>query len=181
MELGLKRGTVQLVPHDNAWDAEARKTAQVLREVLGAEAVAIEHIGSTAVPAICAKPILDLAVGVRTLEAIPGYNAQLEMRGFYDRGMDQEGQLLYVCGDLEADTRTHHIHVVSWGGTAWRHYLDFRDYLNEHPEVARQYQELKQTLARSFPEQRSAYTQGKQAFIDTVLANAERWRRAAGI
>lgn len=175
MELGLKRGTVALAPHDPAWEKRAAETIAVLKEILGADAVDVQHVGSTAVRGIPAKPILDFAVGVRELADARKHDSQLTEAGFIFRGSDVPGALLYVLGDFAAGTRTHHIHVVEWGGQEWRNYLSFRDYLNAVPAAAEAYAKLKEELAAAYPDDRGAYTSGKQALIGELLRKAAQW------
>ena len=179
--IGLKRGTVQLVEHQDEWAEEAERTIQELKRLLGDAAEDIQHVGSTAIPSIHAKPIIDIAVGVHRLEDIQPYREGLERIGVIFRGEDVTGQLLFVKGDFEKDLRTHHIHVVKWRGEAWNHYLQFRDYLIAFPEKARLYDREKQRLAAQFPENRKSYTQGKKEQIDSILREAEKFaRRRAG-
>jgi GrpB-like predicted nucleotidyltransferase (UPF0157 family) len=80
-----------------------------------------------------------------------------------------EHQLLYVMGDMESDTRTHHIHIVKWNGIEWKNYIHFRDYLNANENVALCYQKLKEELENKYADDRVAYTNGKQDMIDTIL------------
>ena len=80
-----------------------------------------------------------------------------------------EQQLLYVMGEMEQGTRTHHIHVVKWNGTEWKNYIHFRDYLNANADVALQYQKLKEELESKYADDRAAYTNGKQDMIDKIL------------
>ena len=115
MTLGLKRGTVALVPHEAAWEAEAARTIEKLKGILGDTAVDIQHVGSTAIPAICAKPIVDIAVAVRSFADINAMQAELEARGFYRRSWNDEDQELFACGswyDGTGDKQTHFIHVT---------------------------------------------------------------------
>ena len=143
--LGLKRGTVLLAPHETGWETYAAETMKRLRAVLGDAAVEMQHVGSTAVPTIQAKPIVDLAVAVRQLSDVEPLFPALEAQGFYHAAhCDNEGQILLVCGDLEEDTRTCHIHVVRAGSMEWRNYINFRDYLNFYPKKAAEYEALKQ-------------------------------------
>ena len=174
--IGLKRGTVKLIEHQDEWRGEAEKAIESLKGLLAGVAVDIQHVGSTAVPSIHAKPILDVVVGVRKLEDILAYKAVLEQSGVVFRGEDVKGQLLFVMGDFEKDVRTHHIHVVEWNGSAWKNYINFRDYLNAFPEKARMYDACKQRLASRFPDDRKRYTAGKQERIDCLLAEAAVWR-----
>ena len=117
MPLGLKRGTVQLEPHDKQWDEATIQTIKILKSILGDDAIDIQHIGSTAIPAIKAKPIIDIVVGVTDFDKVMLHNEQLRRKGIFYQDSDVECQLLYVMGDMEADIRTHHIHIVKWNGT----------------------------------------------------------------
>lgn len=171
MSLGLKRGIVQLEPHDKRWDEAAIQTIKKLKSILGDDAVDIQHIGSTAIPAIKAKPIIDIAVGVTDFEKIMSYNEQLQKEGIFYRGSDVEDQILYVMGDMEKDIRTHHIHIVKWNGTEWKKYIHFRDYLNDNENMALQYQKVKEELESKYADNRVAYTHGKQDMIDIILDN----------
>ena len=150
MSLGLKRGIVQLEPHDKQWDEIALQTIKTLKSILGDDAIDIQHIGSTAIQAIKAKPIIDIAVGVTDFDKVMLHNEQLRQVGIFYRGSDVESQLLYVMGDMEGDTRTHQIHVVKWNGTEWKNYIHFRDYLNANENVALQYQKLKEELESKY-------------------------------
>ena len=136
MSLGLKRGIVQLEPHDKQWDEIALQTIKTLKSILGDDAIDIQHIGSTAIQAIKAKPIIDIAVGVTDFDSIIKYNEQLQKEGIFYRSSDVEHQLLYVMGDMENDTRTHHIHVVKWNGTEWNKY---RCSQNKHKKISTHY------------------------------------------
>lgn len=169
MSLGLKRGTVLLESHDKQWEEVAVETIGKLNAILGEDAIDIQHIGSTAIPAIKAKPIIDIAVGVDDFNRVLLYNEQLQQEGIVYRGSDVEHQLLYVMGDMKNDTRTHHIHVVKWNGTEWNNYIHFRDYLNANENSALQYQKLKEELESKYAGDRIAYTSGKQDMIDNIL------------
>ena len=177
MELGLIRGTVQLQPHQPMWQHNARETIAILKKVLGDTAVDIQHIGSTAIGTISAKPIIDLVVGLRDKDEVLAKTDALKAVGVIFRGEDHPGQLLFVMGDFEKDTRTHHIHAVIWNGTEWNNYLNFRDYLNANPDKAQEYDALKRSLAEHFAEERGKYTAGKQTMIDRFLAEALVWRQ----
>ena len=177
--LGLKRGGVALAPHEEAWEAEAARTAELLRKLLGASAAGAEHVGSTAVHGIEAKPIIDIAVAARSLEEIKSKAALLGRYGFIFRGEDVPGQLLFVIEDEVRGVVTHHIHIVEAGCAAWRDYIGLRDYLNACPRDAARYGALKRELARRFPADRKSYTAGKAALIAELLAEAREWRRGS--
>lgn len=175
--IGLKRGRVALMPHVPEWDIAAQDCVQLLTRLAGAAAVEVQHIGSTAVQGICAKPILDLAIGLR---AGADRNALVEVlakhRIIY-RGEVHPGQFLFVMGDFAQDTRSHHIHALPWNSPAWCDYMDFRDFLNADSAAAAEYEKLKIKLARQFPENRMEYTAGKHALICKLLRRARQWRR----
>ena len=176
MSLGLRRGTVKLEPHDLRWEEEAGKAIEMIKSILGEDAVDIQHVGSTAISAISAKTIIDIVVGVKDLSRILQYHDQLGQEGMIFRNSDVANQWLYVMGDFEKDTRTHHIHVVIWDGEEWNDYVNFRDYLNGNMDVALQYQQLKLELERRFSDDRDAYTMGKHALITDILEQARQWR-----
>ena len=176
--LGLRRGSVYLQRHDPCWAVLAADCIGQLKELLGPIAVDIQHVGSTAISGIHAKPILDIAVAVGKLEEIQGLRTLLEHRQIIYRGADQPGQLLFVKGDFERDTRTHHIHVMQSDSEAWENYLNFRDYLNAVPEKAAVYSELKQKLVQDYAEDRAAYTAGKAELVTALLQEAKEWRKA---
>lgn len=175
--LGLKRGTVELIPHQTVWEEDAAKTILLLRSILKDVAVDIQHVGSTAIKNICAKPIIDIAVGIKGLISIKPYIGLLEEKGIIFRKEDVERQLLFVIGDFQKDIRTHHIHFVEWGSAEWNNYINFRDYLNAFPEYAKEYEGLKKNLALEFSDDRGSYTAGKEEFIKRILEQSYLWRK----
>ena len=178
---GLKRGTVKLIPHQEEWDQNAKEMIGILFELLNDAAIDIQHVGSTAIQSIHAKPILDIAVGVGELNDILPYIELLKQHGIIYRGEYVKGQMLFVMGDFQNDTRTHHIHVVKWREMEWDHYISFRDYLNTYPEKAMIYDECKKKLAAQFPDDRKSYTEGKQGLIECLLREADRWKSGAPV
>ena len=176
--IGLKRGTVRLYPHETAWEAEAECTIIILQKILGDDAKEIQHVGSTAVPTIYAKPIIDIAVAVNSFDDVMKYLPKLQAAGFYYRAQnDIPNQKLFACGsfyDGTGDLQTHFIHVVLTDSAQWRDYILFRDYLNQHLDTAKAYESLKFSLAEAAPVDagRARYLQGKRDFIAAVLRKA---------
>ena len=176
--LGLKKGAVALLPHDKEWETEGERTVRELGSIFGTAAVDIRHVGSTSVPTIPAKPIIDIALAVRDFDAVTPLLDTLRSKGYYLRPTDNTlDQLLLAKGsfyDGTGDLQTHFIHVVIMDSRQWRDYLNFKRYLIEHPAVACEYAELKLSLAKLAPvnEGRAAYLAGKHSFIDSVLAQA---------
>ena len=174
MEPGLRRGTVAVKGHDSAWESAAAETIAKLRDILADVLTDAQHVGSTAVRGICAKPIIDIVLGVPDFDELLRRNDILAENGFIFRGQDQPGQYLYVRGD--GDFRTHHIHAVIHGSKAWNDYVNLRDYLNCHEEDAQAYSALKKSLAERYPDDRDTYTAMKGPMIGQILAKAENWR-----
>ena len=168
--LGLKQKEVRLLPHCVEWEADARSAIFALKEIFGEKAPGIEHVGSTSVAGLPAKPIVDLAVGVRRFEDVWPLVARLEENGFFHVPQnDDETQIFFSCRGEEADVRTRHIHVVLLEGKEWRDYLYFRDALRRDSNLRAQYAQLKKELGERFPKDRNAYTEGKAAWIQSVL------------
>lgn len=180
MTLGLTRGTVALYPHETAWEEEAARTIAVLKEILGDAAADLQHVGSTAIPSITAKPIIDIAVAADDFAAVLALEDALRENGFHYRPGSLEGQLLFACGsfyDGTGDKQTHFIHVVKKDGMDWLNYLNFRDYMNAFPAAAKEYGALKRRLASECPVDagREHYTAGKHGFIVRALRKATVW------
>lgn len=180
MTLGLTRGTVALFPHETAWEEKAARTIAVLKEILGDAAADLQHVGSTAIRSIKAKPIIDIAVAVRDFADVLALEGSLREKGFHYRPGSLEGQLLFACGsfyDGTGDKQTHFIHVVKMDGMDWLNYLNFRDYMNAIPAAAKEYEALKRRLASECPVDagREHYTAGKRDFIAHTLRKATVW------
>lgn len=172
MSLGLSSGTVRLAPSDPAWAAGfAAERARVLA-ALGGLPVAVEHVGSTAVPGLPAKPILDLLAGRPAGNALAPYVAALTAAGYHYRGEYGIPGRHYFVRDAPDGCRTHHLHLVEHGGEFWRSHLAFREYLRRVPDRAAAYATLKRDLATRHPHDRAAYTEGKSAFIAETLTLA---------
>lgn len=168
MSIGLKRGTVRLEQHQAAWTTLFQQEKAELASVLSAYRVEIEHVGSTAIQTIDAKPILDMLLGLPSLSDEALIGPLLEARGYLSRG--EQGvpeRVLYVKGP--ETNRTHHLHVTSHNSPFWLENIYFRDTLNANPEMARAYHQLKQQLAAQYANDRAAYSAGKSAFIKAVL------------
>jgi len=170
--LGLENNTVRLTDYQPDWEAAFSEEQARLREVLGDTVLGVEHIGSTAVPGLSAKPILDIGVAVRDFGETFATVRPLERLGYIFRG--EKGIPLrhyFVKGPPER--RTHHLHMLEESSLEWRNLLRFRDHLRTHPEAAAAYEALKLELAGQFPKDREAYTGGKHDFIRATLNRAE--------
>ena len=181
MSLGLKRNTVKLVDYDPEWEVYASKTIQELRRVLGSIAKDIQHIGSTAIRNIKSKPMIDIAVGIDDFSEIEPFFNELEDNGFSNRGYFLDEHMIFTVGeDIAPDDRitTHNIHIVKLDSRDWQDHIIFRDYLNAHPDVAKEYECLKIKLASKYPydEGRKKYASGKSDFVAQTLKSATEWK-----
>jgi GrpB-like predicted nucleotidyltransferase (UPF0157 family) len=162
---------VIVAPPDPAWPVRYRIEAQLLRVVLAEIDPGVEHIGSTAVPGLAAKPIIDILVGVPSFELFAPYAHRLAAYGYeYVAGQERLIPDRRFFKRVVAGVRTHHLHVVERDGELWMRYLGFRDALRADPALARRYAQLKQALAERHAEDREAYTAGKTNFVECVLA-----------
>ena len=164
---------VVIVDYDPRWPDLFTQEAERVKAVLGEEQVtAIEHFGSTAVPGLAAKPIIDLLIGVRSLDEARGAVPALSELGYafwYDN--PDTDRLFFVKGLPPNGPRTHHLHIVEPDSPLWERLL-FRDYLRTHPEEAQRYSGLKRELSARFPTDREGYTQGKTDYIEQVTQKA---------
>ena len=180
MELGLKRNVVKLANHDPMWANIAAETIRQLQAVFGSVAEDIQHVGSTSIRHIQAKPIIDIAVAIHDFaEVVPLYDA-LERAGFSNRGWFMDNHMIFTIGyDVEPNDRvtTHFIHIVKADSTDWYNNIHFRDYLNANPAVAKAYETLKIGLAQENPYDpgRERYVSGKDTFIKEALQDAAKW------
>ena len=162
---------IVVVPHDAAWPARFRIESQLLHVALSQLKPAIEHIGSTAVPGLAAKPIIDMLVGVESLPAFETQAKRLAVFGYqyipeYERALPDRRFFKRVVNGV----RTHHVHVVEKDGAYWKRYMKFRNSLRDDTWLAARYAEVKRRLAARYSFDRDAYTNGKTGFIEAVLA-----------
>ncbi|WP_418648462.1 GrpB family protein [Thauera butanivorans] len=174
---------VRIVPYDPAWPASFAAEAAHLRQLLPAELIGrIEHFGSTAVPGLAAKPVVDMLLEVRLMASVAQHIAPALKREGYEffwrgreSGLPGIGYAWFIKRDA-AGKRTHHIHCLEPGSREWERLL-FRDYLRMNPAVAQAYGELKQRIASEHPDDRVAYAKAKTDFIAGVMRVA---RKEAG-
>jgi len=165
---------VQLVPYDAHWPEIFRIEAERLRQLLGtAMVLRIEHVGSTAVPGLTAKPIIDMLIEIPSFASAQGniLPKLLEERWEYHWRDDRPpGHMMFIRRNA-AGVRTHHVHMAPAGHSMWER-LAFRDYLRCRPEEARHYEQLKIRLASDHSADRQAYTEGKGEYVKRITAKA---------
>jgi GrpB-like predicted nucleotidyltransferase (UPF0157 family) len=169
LRLGVPYGTVRLAPTDPAWSDVAARLGEEVRRVLGADALAVEHIGSTAVPGLLAKPIVDIAIRMKPAARRDHVIACLESLGYEYRGdAGGSGGLVFVL-DVRPWYRVAHLHVVADGDPQWERYLTVVDRLRRDAELRVAYESVKRDLATAHPGDRRSYTQGKHEVVARIL------------
>ena len=162
---------IELVPYDSAWPAMFREeSAELVRVLAPWLAGPVEHIGSTAIPGLAAKPVVDIMAGVASLDASrPAIEAAATLGYcYFPYQPDREH---WFCKPSPA-FRTHHLHLIPVGSPQWIRPIAFRNYLRAHANVASDYEALKRRLAQTFRNDREAYTRAKAPFIDEVSERA---------
>lgn len=164
--LGLRRGSVALATASPAWERVFRDAHDVLSATAPDSVIAIEHIGSTSVPGLDAKPILDIGIGVRPETPLASLDEWLVGLGMLLRGDANDVRPDRMYGfELEPMIRLANVHVLQYDSQGWRDYLVFRDHLRGHTDDRDAYGSLKRSLAAQHPDDRLAYIDGKEAFI----------------
>ena len=167
---GLPHGIVLLAEWTPRWAELFAEEAARLRLALGDLAIAIEHYGSTSVPGLLSKPLLDILVGGPEIDDAGPYLAALAPLGYeYSPSAGVPEHLVFGRGAA----RTHLVHVVRHGGAAWRRGVAFRDLLRSDATLREQYAKLKRELAGLHSAERHRYTAGKSGFIENVLSRSE--------
>lgn len=169
MAIGLRSGAVVVAPYDPEWTDEFVAERARLAAALGGVACEIEHVGSTAVPGLAAKPVIDMLGGPPPESALEPYVRAFTGAGYEYRGeYGLPGREYFVRSDA-AGARTHHLHLVVLGGGHWVRHLAFRDALRADAGARERYAALKHRLAAQHGDDRDAYTDAKSAFIDDVV------------
>ena len=159
---------VEVVPHQPNWREAFRMESKGIPDALGENFVAIHHIGSTAIPGIYAKPIIDILVEVKDIDTVDSQNLAMESLGYQAMGEYGISGRRYFPKDNQAGIRTHHLHIFQVGSAQVKRHLAFRDYLIAHPEDAGKYSNLKQELASKYPHNIDRYMDGKDDFIKEI-------------
>jgi GrpB-like predicted nucleotidyltransferase (UPF0157 family) len=172
---------IELVEHDEGWAAIAAREAERLRGAIGAALVDVHHIGSTAIPGIRAKPIVDLLPVVQTLAEVDAKQAEVEALGYDWYGeFGIPGRRYCVLVDAETGRRVAQLHVFAAGSERIVQHVGFRDYLRAHPDDARAYEAQKLAAMALHPNEVNAYNDAKSAWIKACDERAAAWRAARG-
>ena len=169
---------VSVVPHDPLWAAEFEAASADVAAALGPDVLAVHHIGSTSIPGIPAKPVIDMLVVVADVAAVDRRSAELARLGYEGLGEFGIDGRRYFSRDDPPGTRTHQIHVFADGSRHAARHLAFREFMRAHPALAGQYGALKQRLADAHPHDMDAYKDGKNGFIKEMERRALDWSAA---
>ncbi|GIN87505.1 hypothetical protein J6TS2_38910 [Heyndrickxia sporothermodurans] len=165
---------IKVVEYDQNWKTEYEKEEQSIKSFLQDEWVSSFHIGSTSVPGLKAKPIIDILLVVNDIHKLDSFSKPFEDLGYEVMGeFGIAGRRYFRKG---GDNRTHQIHAFQYNNIEEiERHLAFRDYLREHPEVCKQYGELKSKLAEKYPNDIDGYGDGKDDFVKIVEKDAIKW------
>ncbi|UPV99815.1 GrpB family protein [Halorussus gelatinilyticus] len=169
--VGLERGTVELYPSDPEWRRHYEAEVRRLDAVAGDRLLEYEHVGSTAVEGLAAKPIIDLLAVVPDLDTARDLVPVLEAHGYEHRPNDDVPGRLFFAKGPRTD-RTHYLSLTERDSDCYREAVAFREYLRSHPETAAAYEDLKRDLAEAHPDDRERYTAEKSEFVQRVLRRA---------
>jgi GrpB-like predicted nucleotidyltransferase (UPF0157 family) len=171
--IGLRRKRVMLFSYNPEWKKIYKKEKELLLSVLGDQILDIQHIGSTSVPGVESKPIIDIVVAVKRIKDVENLIESVEKLGYeYKREAGVSGRRFFVKGSEK--NRTHYVHMVKLDGRQWKNLTNFRDYLLEDKKNIKEYNELKESLARKYKDDRDTYTKKKSFFISRAIKKFEK-------
>ncbi|MGY5859692.1 MAG: GrpB family protein [Candidatus Thorarchaeota archaeon] len=169
---------VKVVSYNSDWPRLFQLEVVRLRKALGNTIVSVHHIGSTAIPGMSAKPIIDILLEVENISEFGDNTGEIVGLGYNPRGEHGIPGRRYFSRDEPADVRTHHVHAFQSGDEALERHLAFRNYMIAHSDAAREYAKLKMNLARVFPRDIAGYCEGKESFVDDMEKKAMIWYRS---
>ena len=157
---------IEVVPHDPNWKQKFKEEANKIKEIFEEIFVDIHHIGSTAVPLVKAKPIIDILVEVTDINKVDSYNRQMEELGYVALG--EYGIPRRRFFHKGGKQRTHHVHIFQAGNKEIKRHIDFKNYLISNPSVAKKYSLLKEEMAMKYSNDIDKYQEGKESFIKKI-------------
>lgn len=162
--IGLKRLTVKLSSHNKKWERLFELEKKKLEKIFPN----IEHIGSTAIKGIKAKPIIDIDAGILNIGKVKNYIEPLKKLNYeFRQQSSKKNHALFVKG--KESNRTHYLHIIKYKGKIWENDIFFRDYLNKNKQIAKNYEKLKTKLSKKFANNRPLYTKAKKEFIKNIV------------
>ena len=172
MELGLKKDEVKIVPYNAQWTCEFERVKESMLHVLNVNENQIQHIGSTAIKGIKAKPIIDILLGVESLACINrDFEKALYSIGFYRLRVERENEVVFAkFADEQFEVKTHFIHAVTFNGQLWKNLIFFRNYLNDNEEEKKAYENVKEAYIQHRSTGINDYTNFKEEFVQRIFS-----------
>ncbi|WP_414526723.1 GrpB family protein [Nodularia chucula] len=167
---------VEVVPPNPRWVEEFETESQQIALVMAENMITIHHIGSTAIPGIYAKPVIDFLIEVKDIGKTDDQSVAMVAIGYEAMGEFGLPGRRYFRKNSSPDMRTHHVHTYEVGSSEITRHLAFRDYMISHPDAARQYSELKRELAKKYSQDIEGYMDGKDEFIKVMEKKALEWQ-----
>jgi GrpB-like predicted nucleotidyltransferase (UPF0157 family) len=167
---------VRIVDHDSAWPVLAERELRRIKDAVGDVAVRLEHVGSTAVPGLAAKPIIDLQLSVGAIEPRERYVVPLAGLGYLFAPAPESPDYHFFARPPQRP-RTHHLHVCETGSEHELRHVAVRDFLRSHPDEAARYAALKREVVARHPQDRLAYIEGKDEYVTALERRAVGWAR----
>jgi GrpB-like predicted nucleotidyltransferase (UPF0157 family) len=165
----------ELLPWTKEWENVYLKEESKLKEIFKDELIEIHHIGSTSMPSVgYAKPIIDILIVVKDIDKVNLFNKEMLCLGYKPRNEHGiTGRRYFTKGKSQ---RSHHIHIFQLGNKNIDAHLSFKDYLNNNPDDAKNYGDLKKILAKQFPDDTHKYQEVKEKFVDELMKKAVDWK-----
>jgi GrpB-like predicted nucleotidyltransferase (UPF0157 family) len=169
----LSRPPIVIADYDPRWPSLYVEERARIVAAIGNWLVDIQHVGSTSVPGLAAKPIIDIMPGIRSLADAPHTIEPMRRLGYqyipeYESELPERRYFVKPAGEAFRGRRDYHVHVVETASDFWKRHIAFRDYLRAHPDAAREYASLKRRLAAQYGNDRDGYTEGKTEFITSI-------------
>lgn len=172
--LGQHKRDFTIVPYQRGWKDLFEREADLLHSALGEKALRIEHIGSTAIPGMLAKPIIDIMVAVVSLAEAAKLIPVVESLGYEYKPHDTIPERIFFAKESSPEHRTHHLNLTALGSGFWTNQLAFRDYLRAHDEIAAEYVDLKKRIDEQYAQAHQLDREAKSEFVAQVLELAEK-------
>lgn len=166
--VGISKNTVTLCPFSQEWNLLFEQEKLSLYKTIGDYVVDIQHVGSTSIKDMPAKPIIDIVVGLKDFNDGFKLIDKIEALGYHFKGSLGNSNRFFFWKGSE-DNNTHNLHLTEYGDKNWNNQVLFRDFINSHPDYKDKYLKLKMELASNYKEDRSIYTQSKSEFIAAVI------------
>ena len=170
----MSKRKIVVEPYNKKWKAKFKNEKQKLEKIFNDIIIGIHHIGSTAIPGIKAKPVIDIMIVVKNINKVDSYNNAMKSLGYEPKGeFGIANRRFFQKG---GNDRTHHVHIFQQGNKEIKRHLNFRDYMRAHPKQAQKYSRLKETLADKHSHNIRKYIEGKNDFIAEIDNKAAKWR-----